>query len=61
MIQETDEMHEGGDALAEQAQAFVASVEKKAPVAVDGRAGRRALEVALTVGRLVRERLRRFE
>ncbi|HEY5900563.1 MAG TPA: Gfo/Idh/MocA family oxidoreductase [Burkholderiales bacterium] len=61
VIEETDETHEGGDALAEQAQAFVSSIEKKTPVTVDGRAGRRALELALTVGRLVRERLQRFE
>ena len=28
---------------------------------IDGREGRRALELALTVGRLVRERLQRFQ
>ena len=60
-IEEAEESHEGGDALAGQAAAFVSSIEKKTPVQVDGRQGRRALELALTVGRLVRERLRRFE
>jgi predicted dehydrogenase len=60
-IEETEETHPGSDALAEQAAAFVSAVERKAPVQVDGREGRRALELALTVGRLVRERLRRFE
>jgi predicted dehydrogenase len=61
VIEETEETHEGGDALAEQAAAFVSAVRKKAPVAIDGREGRRALELALTVGRLVRERLQKFE
>jgi len=61
VIEATDETHEGGDALADQAAAFISAVEKKAPVAVDGRQGRRVLELALTVGRLVRERLERFK
>ena len=59
-IAETEETYEGGDALAEQAAAFVAAVEKGAAVPIDGRQGRRALELALTVGRLVRERLEKF-
>jgi predicted dehydrogenase len=59
-IAETDETYEGGDALAEQAAAFVAAAEGRQPVQIDGREGRRALELALTVGRLVRERLQRF-
>ena len=59
-IAETEETHEGGDALAEQAAAFVAAVEKGTAVPIDGRQGRRALELALTVGRLVRERLEKF-
>lgn len=59
-IAETEETYSGSDALAEQAAAFVAAVEKRAPVEIDGRQGRRALELALTVGRLVRERLQRF-
>jgi len=58
---ETEETHEGGDALAEQAAAFAAAVQGRQAVELDGREGRRALELALTVGRLVRERLQRFE
>ena len=61
VIEARDETHEGGDALADQAAAFVAAIEKKAAVPVDGRQGRRVLELALTVGRLVRERLERFK
>jgi predicted dehydrogenase len=60
-IEETEEVHEGGDALADQAQAFVASVTRKTPVEVDAQQGRRVLELAIEVGRLVRERLSRFE
>jgi predicted dehydrogenase len=60
-IAETEETHEGGDALADQAAAFVAAVRGEQPVQIDGREGRRALELAITVGRLVRERLARFE
>jgi len=60
-IEETEESHEGGDALAEQANAFISAVSKGSSVEIDGREGRRALELALTVGRLVRERLSRFE
>lgn len=60
-IQETEEVHEGGDALAAQADAFVSSIAKKTPVEVDGIQGRRVLELAIEVGRLVRERLSRFE
>ena len=60
-IEDTEETHQGGDALAEQAAAFTASVMQRAPVQIDGREGRRALDLALTVGRLVRERLQRFE
>ena len=59
-IAETEETYEGGDALAEQAAAFVSAVKKGAAVPIDGRQGRRALELALTVGRLVRERLEKF-
>jgi hypothetical protein len=59
-IQETDERHEGGDALAAQAAAFVAAARGKRPVSLDGREGRRALALALEIGRLVRERLSRF-
>lgn len=60
-IEVKDETHEGGDALADQAAAFVAAVQKKGAVPVDGRQGRRVLELALKVGRLVRERLERFK
>ena len=60
-IQEIEEVHEGGDALAAQAEAFVASIRNATPAEVDGRQGRRALELAIEVGRLVRERLARFQ
>lgn len=60
-IEQNEERHEGGDALAAQAAAFVAAARGTAPVRLDGREGRRALALALEVGRLVRERLRRFE
>lgn len=59
-IEEVEERHEGGDALAVQAAAFVAAARGRQPVAVSGEDGRRVLELALTVGRLVRERLQRF-
>ena len=61
VIEETEERYEGGDALALQAAAFVAAVSEKRPVPLDGAEGRRALKLALDVGRRVRERLRRFE
>jgi len=60
-IEEIEESHQGGDALSEQAMAFVSAINGSASVQIDGRDGRRALELALTVGRLVRERLSRFE
>ena len=60
-IQETEESHGGGDALYSQAEAFVAAVRSRRPPAVDGAEGRRVLKVALDVGRLVRERLARFQ
>jgi predicted dehydrogenase len=60
-IEQTDESHPGGDALAEQAAAFVLAIRKKSSADMDGKQGRRALELALTVGRLVRERLEKFE
>ena len=60
-IAQTDETYEGGDALADQAAAFAAAVQGTEPVRIDGAEGRRALELALTVGRLVRERLQRFQ
>lgn len=59
-IEQLDESHPGGDALADQAAAFVSAVKKGSAPPIDGRQGRRALELALTVGRLVRERLEKF-
>jgi predicted dehydrogenase len=59
-IEELEESHAGGDALASQAEAFVSSIMKNNPEGVDGEGGRRALALALEVGRLVRERLQRF-
>jgi predicted dehydrogenase len=60
VIQETEEAHPGGDALAAQAEAFVAAVRDGKTPAVDGAEGRRVLKLALDIGRLVRERLARF-
>jgi predicted dehydrogenase len=60
-IAENEETYEGGDALADQAAAFAAAVQGREPVQIDGREGRRALDLALSVGRLVRERLARFQ
>ena len=60
VIRESEETHEGGDALADQAAAFATAVQGKSPVTIDGREGRRALELALTVSRLVAERLEKF-
>ena len=59
-IESKEEAHEKSDALALQAQAFVSSVLKDKKPEVSGDDGLRALELALTVGRLVRERLARF-
>jgi predicted dehydrogenase len=59
-IQETEETYAGGDALAVQAETFVGAVLHGKPVQVSGEGGRRALELALEVGKLVRERLQRF-
>jgi predicted dehydrogenase len=59
VIEEVEENYPGGDALAAQAEGFVHAI-KGAPAGVDGEGGRRALGVALEVGRLVRERLQRF-
>ncbi|MDA0276823.1 MAG: Gfo/Idh/MocA family oxidoreductase [Proteobacteria bacterium] len=59
-LTETEETHEGNDALAEQARAFVAAAQGKAPVAVSGEHGRQALALALEVSRLVASRLRQY-
>jgi len=56
-VQESEERFEG-DALSAQAAAFVAATRAKSP-RPRGQEGRRALELALDVGRLVRERLKR--
>ena len=61
VIQETEETHAGGDALAIQAESFILAITKKHPVLVDGAEGRRVLKLALEIGRLVRERLARFK
>jgi predicted dehydrogenase len=60
-IEQLDESFESADALAAQDAAFVAAVRGEAPVAVTGEDGRRALDLALGVGRLARERLQRFD
>jgi len=59
-IEEQEESHAGGDALACQAESFVQAIQQGAAPAVNGEDGRRALGLALEVGRLVRERLQRF-
>lgn len=59
-IEEQEESHAGGDALASQAEAFVKAIQGASAAGVDGEGGRRALGLALEVGRLVRERLRKF-
>jgi predicted dehydrogenase len=60
-IKETEETHAGGDALAAQAESFVLAITQHRPVPVDGAEGRRVLKLALDIGRLVRERLARFQ
>jgi predicted dehydrogenase len=60
VIEELEESHAGGDALAAQAEAFVRAVRGEPAAGVDGEGGRKALGLALEVGRLVRERLQRF-
>jgi predicted dehydrogenase len=60
-VRQADENYTGGDALAAQAESFIKAISRKSPVAVSGADGRRALKLALDVGRLVRERLRKFE
>jgi predicted dehydrogenase len=60
VIEELEEDHGGGDALAAQAETFVRAIRGEEPAGVDGEGGRKALALALEVGRLVRERLQRF-
>ena len=57
-VEETEESFQG-DALAAQAAAFVAAVQGKGE-RPQGKEGRHALELALEVGRLIRERLQRI-
>ncbi len=56
-IAQTEESHAGGDALAAQAEAFVAAVVHGGSNQVSGRIGRGVLDLALQVGQLIRERL----
>jgi predicted dehydrogenase len=58
VIEEVEESY-AGDALAAQAEAFVQTI-RGTPSGVDGEGGRKALGLALEVGRRVRERLQRF-
>ena len=58
-LHESDEIHDTGDALALQAREFIAAAGNGAAVQVTGEDGRAALELALEVGRLVNERLRK--
>ena len=60
-IEESEEMHEGTDALEAQARAFIDAVRGHQPPAVDGVEGRRVLKLALEIGRLVRERQAKFK
>ena len=60
-VQQTDENYSGGDALAEQARSFISSIQNRRRAAVPGEDARRALKLALEVGRLVRARLKRFK
>lgn len=57
-IEESEESFQG-DALQGQAEAFVAAT-RASGARPEGREGRRALELALEVGKRVRERLKRF-
>ena len=61
VIQENEETHADGDALALQAESFISAITNKTSVLVDGAEGRRVLQLALEIGRLVRERLERFK
>ena len=58
-LDETEEVHETGDALAAQAREFVAAARSLSPVQVSGEDGRQALALALQVGELVNRRLQR--
>src|SRR5882672_4448509 len=58
-IVESEESFKRADELREQAQAFLRAVRERSTPMVSGEHGRRALELALEVGRLVRERMQR--
>ena len=57
---ETESGFDGADALRAEVEAFVGAVREGCEPPVTGEDGRRALALALEVGRLVRERLARF-
>jgi predicted dehydrogenase len=60
-VRQAEENYSGGDALAVQAASFIQAISSRTRAAVSGEDGRRALKLALDVGRRVRERLKRFE
>ena len=60
-IEETEEAFERADELRLQSEAFVRAVRERATPLVSGEQGRRVLALALQVGELVHERLRRHE
>ncbi len=57
---ENESIFDGADALRAEIEAFVGAVRDERDPPVTGEDGRRALALALEVGRLVRERLTRF-
>jgi predicted dehydrogenase len=59
-IRETERSFERTDALRLQAQAFVRAIRAKRAPAVGGGEGRRALDLALQVGELIRKRVARY-
>lgn len=60
-IEQTEATFEGDDPLAQQDASFIDAVNGAAPVVVTGDDGLQAVDVALTVARLVRERLSHIE
>jgi predicted dehydrogenase len=60
-MHQEDGNYAGGDALAAQARSFILSIRGKKAATVTGEDGREALKLALDVGRLARERLRKFK
>jgi predicted dehydrogenase len=59
-IRETERAFERIDALRLQAEAFVRAIRSKRAPAVGGGEGRRALDLALQVGALIRKRIARY-